>query len=220
MTLSLKHAFQSGKADGADATLVQPSNWNEEHDFTMATARILGRKTASTGAVEELTADDVWDLLNFQGTGDGNPTRTLFHMTTPPTGWTKQAINDKALRVVSGSVSSGGSKAFSTLFAAAKAVSGTALTQAQLPNVNLDGTGTTDVAGAHTHEVEGADGNGTAGSGAAKNIADNETKTTTSDGDHSHNVTVTVALGGSGATHNHTIDLDLAYVDVVVAERD
>lgn len=28
---NIKHAFVSGKTDGADATLVQPSNWNAEH---------------------------------------------------------------------------------------------------------------------------------------------------------------------------------------------
>jgi hypothetical protein len=56
MTISLKHTFQSAKADGPDASQVQPSNWNSEHDLTCSTAVLLGRTTASTGAVEELTA--------------------------------------------------------------------------------------------------------------------------------------------------------------------
>jgi len=56
MTVSLKHAFTSAKPDGPDATQVQPSNWNAEHTLTCATATILGRTTAGTGAVEELTA--------------------------------------------------------------------------------------------------------------------------------------------------------------------
>lgn len=56
MTVSLKHAFTSAKPDGADATQVQPSNWNAEHTLTCATARILGRTTAGDGVVEELTA--------------------------------------------------------------------------------------------------------------------------------------------------------------------
>jgi hypothetical protein len=30
---NIKHAFTSGKSDGADATLVQPSNWNAEHSL-------------------------------------------------------------------------------------------------------------------------------------------------------------------------------------------
>lgn len=31
---TLKHVFHSGKADGADATQVQPSNWNDGHRFS------------------------------------------------------------------------------------------------------------------------------------------------------------------------------------------
>ena len=33
--MALKHAFTSGKADGGDATLVQPSNWNAAHSIDM-----------------------------------------------------------------------------------------------------------------------------------------------------------------------------------------
>lgn len=54
MALSFKHTKHSAKADGVDATLVQPSDWNAEHTITMATAKVLGRATAGTGAVEEL----------------------------------------------------------------------------------------------------------------------------------------------------------------------
>ncbi len=42
MTISLKHAFQSAKADSGDAALVQPSNWNEEHDLTGDAGTLLG----------------------------------------------------------------------------------------------------------------------------------------------------------------------------------
>lgn len=55
MAVSLKHTFQSAKADGADSSLVQPSNWNAEHTITMGTGKLLGRSTAGTGAVEEIT---------------------------------------------------------------------------------------------------------------------------------------------------------------------
>lgn len=52
-------------------------------------------------------------------------TLMLFQQTTAPTGWTKQTTHDnKALRVVSGTASSGGSVAFSTAFAS-QSVSGT-----------------------------------------------------------------------------------------------
>jgi hypothetical protein len=55
MTVSLKHTFQSAKTDSADATLIQPSNWNQEHELTLATNKVLGRATAGTGAAEELS---------------------------------------------------------------------------------------------------------------------------------------------------------------------
>jgi microcystin-dependent protein len=54
--VSLKHLFQSGKADGTDVTLVKPSNWNAEHKFeTAAEGVVLGRAAgAGPGAVQEL----------------------------------------------------------------------------------------------------------------------------------------------------------------------
>jgi hypothetical protein len=69
MTVSLKHAFASGKADGADATLVQPSNWNAEHSLQLATNKLLGRVTAGTGAAEEIALPLA---TNYGGTGVAN----------------------------------------------------------------------------------------------------------------------------------------------------
>ena len=54
MPLQINHAFVSAVADGADATLIRPSNWNAALTATMATAKILGRTTTAVGAVEEL----------------------------------------------------------------------------------------------------------------------------------------------------------------------
>lgn len=79
MTVSLKHAFASAKADGLDNTLVQPSNWNAEHALTLATGKVLGRQTAGSGAVEELAcsalaasilaATDAQSILTLLGIG-------------------------------------------------------------------------------------------------------------------------------------------------------
>jgi len=63
MTISLKHAFTSAKADGPDSTQVQPSNWNAEHTLTMATSRLVGRTTAGNGAAEEITTGANLSLL-------------------------------------------------------------------------------------------------------------------------------------------------------------
>ena len=55
MVVSLKHKFASAKSDGVDTSLVRPSNWNDDHDLTLAASRILGRHTASNGAAEEIS---------------------------------------------------------------------------------------------------------------------------------------------------------------------
>ena len=47
----------------------------------------------------------------------------LFRGTSTPTGWTIAAQNDKALRIVSGTPSSGGSVGFTTAFSSARATS-------------------------------------------------------------------------------------------------
>lgn len=74
MTISLKHTFTSAKTDSADATLVQPSNWNQEHVLTAAAGKVLGRDTSGAGAVQELpisvtSAGNVTIPNNFAVTG-------------------------------------------------------------------------------------------------------------------------------------------------------
>jgi len=54
MTVSLKHAFNSPKADGTDTTLVQPSNWNAEHVITLSAGKVVGRDSSGAGAAIEL----------------------------------------------------------------------------------------------------------------------------------------------------------------------
>lgn len=63
MTLAVTHAFQSAKGDGPDTSLIQPSNWNASHTMTCATDKLLGRTTAGTGPVEEITISDYFQTL-------------------------------------------------------------------------------------------------------------------------------------------------------------
>ena len=53
MAISLTHTFESQVSDGQDNTLVQPSDWNAEHDLTLAANTVLGR-TAGAGDAEEI----------------------------------------------------------------------------------------------------------------------------------------------------------------------
>ena len=54
MTLSIKHAFTSAKSDGTDATKVQPSNWNAEHNISLAADRLIGRDSSGPGTAQEI----------------------------------------------------------------------------------------------------------------------------------------------------------------------
>lgn len=49
MALTLKHAFTSAKADGADTSLVQPSNWNANHTLTGSNNVLFGTNGTGTG---------------------------------------------------------------------------------------------------------------------------------------------------------------------------
>ena len=57
MTISVKHTKTSGVSDSANSQVVQPSDWNAEHTYTMATGKLVGRTTASAGTFEEITAN-------------------------------------------------------------------------------------------------------------------------------------------------------------------
>ena len=135
--------------------------------------------------------------------GGGFPAGTamLFVQTAAPTGWTKSAThNDKALRVVSGSASSGGSVAFTTAFAS-QAVNGTVgnttLTTSQIPShthptaTTLLG-GNTNVFAATCHVASFNFNSGATGGGGA----------------HNHSFTGTA------------INLAVQYVDVIIATKD
>lgn len=128
-------------------------------------------------------------------------TRLLFQQTAAPTGWTKDTTHDnKALRVVSGTASSGGSVAFTSAFAS-QAVSGSVgsftLSTNEMPN--------------HSHQAGASAGNfSTAKLGSTlRNTATAGLATT--------------AIGGGGS-HNHSftgtaINLAVQYVDVIIATK-
>lgn len=52
--IRVKHKFQSNKPDGADTSLMRPSNWNDDHNLTMNTNRLVGRSASGEGPAEEI----------------------------------------------------------------------------------------------------------------------------------------------------------------------
>lgn len=65
---TVKHSFHSNKSDGTDATLIQPSYWNDDHDIQVSTTNVvLGRKTAGAGPVEEIPISQVGGVTSVAG---------------------------------------------------------------------------------------------------------------------------------------------------------
>lgn len=162
-------------------------------------------------------------------------TALVFKQTAAPTGWTKITTdNDAALRVVSGSASTGGTVAFTTAFAS-QAVSGTVgattLTTSQIPAHGHTFSGNTGTVSAdHTHAVYGHTAGGGIFSinnnyGTSYNDNTGSENTGSMSANHTHGFSGTTANAGSGGSHDHgftgtAINLAVKYVDVIVATKD
>lgn len=133
-------------------------------------------------------------------------TKMMFVQTTAPTGWTKDTThNNKALRVVSGTASSGGSVAFTTAFAS-KSVSGsvgsTSLSTAQLASHN------------HTSYY-----------GLRVSSPPYTIQILTPNVNAKYHQATATSSTGSGNSHNHSfsgtaIDMEVQYVDTIIATKD
>lgn len=144
-------------------------------------------------------------------------TKMLFRQSSAPVGWTKDtSINDAALRVVSGSVSSGGSAGFAAAFAAGVTAGNTALTVNQIPAHTHTAT-VTDPGHTHTLGVTVTGGLYPTGSYMLGSGASPYGPTASSQ----TGITVANANTGGGQAHNHSLPMaDLKYVDVIVATKD
>lgn len=136
-------------------------------------------------------------------------TAMLFVQTAAPTGWTKSTThNDKALRIVSGAASSGGTSAFSTVFTnqtptittSGLSVGATTLTTAQMP--------------AHTHTATQQGSFFYSGScGPIRYETSNTVSGSTGGGgSHTHSL--------SGSATSSAVTLNVQYVDAIIATKD
>ncbi len=175
-------------------------------------------------------------------------TLMLFQQTSAPTGWTKQTThNDKALRIVTGTVGSGGSSAFSTALAT-PSVTGTVTTSVanttaggSIANTTAGGTvgnHTLTVAqlASHNHAVYphagtlGGSTHGAGGGDAATTVHSSVTSSTGSNSAHNHSFTGTAHNHTfTGTAHNHTATstlssstagINVEYVDAIIASKD
>jgi hypothetical protein len=146
MTVSLKHAFVSSIPDGADTSVVRPSNWNAEHTLTGTVNTLMGFD--ATGASQAVT---VGSGLTYSGgsltaTGGGTGTVTSVSGTGTVNGIT-----------LTGTVTSSGSL---TLGGTLSNVSLTTQVTGTLPVAN-GGTGVTASTGANSVVLRDANANAT-----------------------------------------------------------
>ncbi len=118
------------------------SNWVALQAPATITSNVTWTLPSADGSTGQVLSTDGTGTLSWQTSATTilpSGTRLLFVQTNAPTGWTKDTTqNDKALRVVSGSASSGGTTAFSTVFTSrtpAGTVGNTTLTVSQIPTI-------------------------------------------------------------------------------------
>lgn len=171
-----------------------------------------------------LTVQDL--IVNGQGSIPSG-TKMLFQQTSAPTGWTKDTThNNKSLRIVNGSVGTGGTNSFTNAFNSSKTVSGTtgtssvtitgstaghSITQAQLPDITIQ-----PLQKAKTEDKGTLNRGSSSGSGASYEYLDIELGG--SNQAHSHSVNIT--SGSHSHTFSDSFNLDVQYVDFIIATKD
>jgi len=182
--------FQVNLPEGADPSAI--SNKGILYSKDVATITELFYRD-SAGTILQITAAGSIASSLVSGT------KMLFQQTTAPTGWTKDTThNDKALRVVTGTVGSGGASAFSSVFGSSKLTGSHTLVIAEIP--------------AHKHTV------GENGIWHFNDPASDGNINSGSQGRVAANVDTSTVGGGSG--HTHTLSLDLQFVDLIIATKD
>ena len=184
-----------------------------------------GRKFVQTTEPIGACDGDIWyDTSGTSSGGFPSGTLMLFQQTSAPTGWTKQTThNDKALRVVSGTASSGGTTAFSSVMASRTpagtvsgsnsggAVSNHTLVTSQIPS--------------HVHPITtaGFSGGGSQGAGFPYNtqstipLGAQNSQAAGGGGAHNHGFT---NPSWSGSFSGSALDFAVQYVDLIIASKD
>ncbi len=191
----------------------------------IATSRLLGRSTAGTGDIETLTVGSGLSLSGgeLSATAAGFPSGTvmLFVQSSAPTGWTKNTThNDKALRVVSGTAGTGGSTAFSSVFASrtpagSVSIAGHALSQGELPAIKPALRGKVTTSGGGGNIGLKPDDGGSLGISVEAVVSVNDLSSAFD------NLGSDQAHGHPGSTFSgNQMDFAVAYVDVIIATKD
>ena len=199
--------------DGSDQTSAFTGNASSITSGTLAVAR------GGTGLSSVGTAGNFLQSNGTSWVSAANPppfvsgTLMLFQQTSAPTGWTKQTTHDnKALRVVSGSASSGGSVGFTTAFASQTPAGSVAISGGSVGSTTLS---TTQIP-SHTHPLGDGINSGALPDGRFTSApGGTPTGSTGGGGSHTHSFTAPTASFTGTA-----INLAVSYVDLIIASKD
>lgn len=227
-TLATQNGTFSGTSSGTNTgdqnifqTIAVSGQSNVVADSTADTLTLVA------GANITITTNATTDAITIAAAAEfPSGTRMIFQQTAAPTGWTKETsstFTNAALRIVSGTVGTGGTIGWGTVFSSTRTVSvsvsnttdtgtvgNTTLTTAQMPT--------------HTHTYSGGLQSNTTATGAADRINNltgttAPSGTTTSNGSsnsHTHSLT----MNSHTHTASGTVDLDVKYVEFIIATKD
>ena len=152
-------------------------------------------------------------------------TSMLFQQTAAPTGWTKQTThNDKSLRIVTGSVGTGGSVAFSTALAT-PSVTGSLAAGNLAGSLSGDIGSTTLTTGqmpSHSHRIpKSSNSSGSQVGSVNQNANTVASSSTGSGGSHNHSTgNLAVSMSGTPTISSATATINVQYVDFIIANKD
>lgn len=178
---------------GQDGTTARSYALNDRMELRPVAALFDNKQdTLPAGTVGQVLLYSVSGWAPADAPGFPAGTRLAFQQSSAPTGWTKDtnsAINDAILRLVTGSVSSGGSVGWSVATTGA-----TTLSTAQIPS--------------HTHTY--VNGGLTKGGGAISGLAS---------GNYAATQTNNSGATGGGGSHTHSLANGCKYYDFIIASK-
>lgn len=162
-------------------------------------------------------------IPDFIATG----TLMTFQQTTAPPSWTKQTThNNKALRVVSGAASSGGTTAFTSVFSSRTPAGGVSVSGSNSGGSVGNTTLTESQIASHTHNLiltfDQSDGGGfpkpLPNGNRYPTQSVNWVQNAGGSGSHNHSLTVP-SWSGSASFTGSAMDFAVQYVDIIIAAK-
>jgi hypothetical protein len=193
----------SGSSGSCTGNAATATKW-----ATTRTITLSGDVTSSATNIDGSGNVSISTTLAASGTPAG--TKMLFQQTAAPTGWTKDSThNDKAIRIVNGTVGTGGSTAFTSAL-------GTPTVTGTIAGSTGAHTLAVSEIPSHTHnQYYQTDGEGPYRYGAYILNGNSITSTVLAQGgsgSHSHSLSATFSSGAAA--------INVQYVDVIIATKD